>query len=775
MRDITIAITAASYSGNKGAAAMLQSSIGQLKEAYGSRLNVNLMSVYPSEDRTQCPHDFVKIIPAQPQRILFLAFPCAVLYHIFRWCPPVRKLLLKNKVLKAYAGTDLVVDEAGIAFADSRGFVMNTYSFACAAVPMLLGVPVVKYSQALGTFQNVYNRMLAKLVLPKAELVIARGRSTYENLRSIGICKNVRLCADGAFTMPPNPAAGQKVKRECEKAGFSHAAGLSISSVVAKRCGKAGIDYCGIMAGFIAYLVSEGYQVYMFANAARMHSKKPRNNDLMIGDAVYQAYQDLVCENREGIKNKKTASGGFVNGLFWERREMDAEEIRAYIGQCELLAASRFHAMVFALSTQVPVMLIGWSHKYQEVMEQFGLGEYAADFSSLSLEELQRTFQKLVRSQEEIRRRLAKNLPAVQESSKQNVQYIMQILDQILERSGSRFMNHVINLNQPDKYLGAHTACKMGYALDAGIRANAASGGVVTALLCSMLKNHEIDGAWVVKTAFTDDGRLAYETYTATTIQQICEASSSVYMTIPMMSHIDQLRQFEGRLAVVLTPCIMRAFERILKKDAGLREKIVLKIGLFCSGSHDVRAAEYAMDKYRIPRRGAKRLYYRRGHWRGTACILYEDGRQKDFSYTKSICAYKNAYFFLNPGCLQCTDQFAADADISFGDVWLSEVKKEPVKYTGCVIRTQKAQDMLQRAAAQGDICLRHMSDTQMLKSQKRALTFKYRGRRWNHRLAGWLAVKNQRFSKHHPEQLKRVPMALVYYYMCFIRVLLSW
>ena len=61
MRDITIAITAASYSGNKGAAAMLQSSIKQLHDVYGDRLNINLMSVYPSEDKKQLPFDFINI------------------------------------------------------------------------------------------------------------------------------------------------------------------------------------------------------------------------------------------------------------------------------------------------------------------------------------------------------------------------------------------------------------------------------------------------------------------------------------------------------------------------------------------------------------------------------------------------------------------------------------------------------------------------------------------------------------------------------------------
>ncbi len=327
----------------------------------------------------------------------------------------------------------------------------------------------------------------------------------------------------------------------------------------------------------------------------------------------------------------------------------------------------------------------------------------------------------------------------------------------------------------PDRYIGKHLCCCMGYAADAGVRANAASGGMVTALLCSLLRNHDIDGVWAVKTAFTKDGHLTYETFIAKTPGQIRDASSSVYMDIPMMSHLGQLRRFEGRAAVVLTPCMMRAFCGILQKDESLRRKTVLRIGLFCSGAHDVKAAEYALDKCHVPREGAQRLYYRRGHWRGISSVIYADGSRKDFSYTKSICAYKNAFFFVRKSCLSCKDQFAECADISFGDVWLAEVKKEPVKYTGCVVRSEKALSFLKRAESQGDLYLRPMTDADMVKSQKRALIFKFRGSRWNHRLAGWLAAKNRLFSIERPETLKRIPMRAVYYYMCMIRLLLSW
>ena len=370
MRDINIAITAASYSGNKGAAAMLQSSIKQLYARYGSRLNIRLMSVYPGEDRKQVPFDFVSVVPCKPEQLLFIAFPLAILHAAFGWIPGMRKLLQKNKVLKAYSETDLVIDEAGISFVDSRGFVMNTYAFVTMAVPMLMKVPVVKYSQAMGTFHNPWNRFLAKWILPKMKLICARGEGTLENLKGIGIEKNVKLCADGAFTMEDDPQIAERVASAAAADHFYDAdnklIGLSISSVVDKKCRKMGIDYRKSMVDFIDYLTGHDYRVLIIANAARINSTKPRNNDLLVGDDIFSRV-------------------GNPDAVRWYHREMDAEEIREYIGRCRLLVASRFHAMIGALQRKCPVLLIGWSHKYQEVLDMFGLGQYAIDFSQLEL------------------------------------------------------------------------------------------------------------------------------------------------------------------------------------------------------------------------------------------------------------------------------------------------------------------------------------------------------------------------------------------------------
>lgn len=768
MRDVFIGITAASYSGNKGAAAMLQSSIKQLHDIYGDRLNIHLMSVYPREDKKQLPFDFINITSTKPEQLLFIAFPLAVLYKIFKWCPPIKKLIAKNKIIKTYLKTDLVVDEAGISFVDSRGFVMNTYAFVCAAVPMLVGTPVVKYSQALGTFKNPYNRFLAKWILPKLKLICARGQGTYDNLMGIGVKDNVKLCADGAFSMEDSEYWNKEVDKVCKEDSFynDNVIGLSISSVVEKKCAKMGIAYKDTMVSFVNWLGDQGYNVLLIANAARINSEKSRNNDLMVGDAIFEAIAD---------KSK----------VRWYHKEMDAEEIRAYIGKCRYLVASRFHAMIGSLEQKVPVLLIGWSHKYQEVLDMFELGQYAIDFSKLELSELEKSFNDFVSAEDDIRKKLDKNLDKVLASSRNNIKYISEIIDEILAKPYKKAK--LLDFKNPDKYIGSHIGCKKGYSMDEKIRENAASGGMVTALLCNMLEHGDIDGAWVTKTDFVD-GELTYKTYVATTKEEICNASSSVYMTIPLLKHIDVIRNFDGKVAVVMTPCMLRGLDAILKKDPVLKEKVVLKLGLYCSGTHSPKATTLSMEKSGVPSENAKRLYYRRGHWRGTSSVIYDDGSEKQFSYSKTICAYKNAYFFEKDSCMYCQDHYAAASDISFGDIWLKEMKGNPIKHTSCVIRTQKAYDFLNRAVKDGAIHAEHISDRDMVRSQKRALVFKFNAAKakmnaaldtsdkckWNHRLAFRLAEKNKKYSEQHYDKLAKKPTWFIYYYMCFIRVLLS-
>jgi len=62
-----------------------------------------------------------------------------------------------------------------------------------------------------------------------------------------------------------------------------------------------------------------------------------------------------------------------------------AEEIKSVIGCSDLVIGSRFHSLVAGLSQGVPVVAIGWSHKYEKLLRSFELGEYVVPFEDAEL------------------------------------------------------------------------------------------------------------------------------------------------------------------------------------------------------------------------------------------------------------------------------------------------------------------------------------------------------------------------------------------------------
>ena len=53
--------------------------------------------------------------------------------------------------------------------------------------------------------------------------------------------------------------------------------------------------------------------------------------------------------------------------------EADPITLKGYLGQARTLVGSRFHALVSALSQDVPCLSLGWSHKYNMLFEEYGI------------------------------------------------------------------------------------------------------------------------------------------------------------------------------------------------------------------------------------------------------------------------------------------------------------------------------------------------------------------------------------------------------------------
>jgi polysaccharide pyruvyl transferase WcaK-like protein len=388
-----VSIIGSAFSGNKGASAMLEASIQAILDEYPDA-TFTLFSMYPSEDRLQNPFSQLEVIDAQPKQLGVTINTLSLLYKIF---PFLRSTLRKNsKAIAALTRSDVLLDQMGISFTDGREKFL-LYNTAALLPALLLKTPVIKCSQAIGPFKNPINRFVSKAFLPKIEKIITRGRITHGFAKDLGL-NNITESSDSAFTLRSSGNERQSVSRKLDLSFFEKGnmvIGVLPSVVVQKKFeAKTGQNYIQLMANYINVLAASGRRVALIPHSVRSGTSKTHNNDLPLCKEIYSM-----------IENK--------TDLLFVEQELSSQELRFLIGLCDYSVTSRFHAMISSLSVGVPCLVIGWSHKYQEVLERFGLESWAIGFENLSADLLHEKTEQLVNEGLHVRGQIRDKLPLV--------------------------------------------------------------------------------------------------------------------------------------------------------------------------------------------------------------------------------------------------------------------------------------------------------------------------------------------------------------------------
>ncbi len=119
----------------------------------------------------------------------------------------------------------------------------------------------------------------------------------------------------------------------------------------------------------------------------------------------------------------------------WPVRHVDAylsaAEVKSIIGCCDLVLASRYHALIAALSQGIPVAAIGWSHKYEELFKEVDLSEnmlYTKDPLNQVLASIDFIIERLPQSRTLIQSRL----PAMRASATAALELMVSEIEAIL-------------------------------------------------------------------------------------------------------------------------------------------------------------------------------------------------------------------------------------------------------------------------------------------------------------------------------------------------------
>lgn len=402
----TIGIMGGSVWGNRGAESMLVTTIAKLKEKYPDA-DFKVFSIYPKKDRELIKDENIQVMSSKPVALVTRYFPFALLDWLFSrvglhiWLPSAVRRLKQCSIL---------YDIGGITFAE-RGMIL-LYNIFTLWPAMLLGIPVVKLSQAVGPFKSLSNRVFARLFLGKCQKVYTRGETSQEFLDGLKLKKvPSTLAADIAFTYQPefslsnensDKVESLKMKLASLKAQGKTILVISPSSVVLKKLESP--KYEQMILDAIQKIDKPDLQYVFLPNSNRAGSEKSQNNDIYVLKKIQTLAKAQLTED-------------LLNRIEWIDWDVNTRGIREIIQLANAVVTSRFHCMISALALGIPVYVIGWSHKYQEVLHMFELEQNAIDFSKANGDTLAAEINRVLTDQQGIKAKIEQHLPEVKRSS----------------------------------------------------------------------------------------------------------------------------------------------------------------------------------------------------------------------------------------------------------------------------------------------------------------------------------------------------------------------
>ena len=404
---LNVLISGSSLSANKGAMAMTLVSAEQIRSiSPGAR--VRLLSKYYEQDKAAAEEFSIELVDATPSKVvsstLLRSIAVMVTGRIFR-------RLFYDSVLKAYAWADVVVDLGGVTFSDDRDWKGLMLSIGWIAPAVATDTPLAKLSQAIGPFKKKRVRWPARFLLKRCGLLITRGKGTTENVRRLlGANIEYHQCADVAFLLEKADSDAINDYLGSHGLPLREFVGVSPSAVVDRMAHSKGVrdKYRAAMV----CLINHAREVSGLPVVMVPHAWPPGNSK--------REDMELCCDIFNQLDEKRN--------IFIVKDNLDAKMLKGIISRSEVFSACRFHAMIASLSSTVPTLVIGWGHKYNEIMELFGLEQFSCDFTVANEKVLCESFSSLWEDRDKYREQISISLDSVKDSAAKNFKLLRQFL-----------------------------------------------------------------------------------------------------------------------------------------------------------------------------------------------------------------------------------------------------------------------------------------------------------------------------------------------------------
>lgn len=308
----------------------------------------------------------------------------------------------QRRLLCAYYDADLVLSCGGGNFYAHRSispsFIWSLFTLALAH---LLGKDIVLLPQSIGPIEGQLQKLLARLVFDRAARILLREPYSLAFLEELKVSQSAIVLPDLAFAPPP-------VHADSDLLSYDSGA-LQIGVTVIDR-GAQDKSFSGqqnyedaLVSLLVRLNTDYGAHLHIFSQCYGPTSDQDdRHSARQVYDRVREQTDDVVLLDT------------FQSGL----------EIKAAYKHMDCIIGSRMHTGVFALSTAVPVVLIGYQPKAFGVMEMFGLECCCCSIETVNDAELYEMVRQVLDNGEEIRAHIAQRYAQLSELLQGWVRYL---------------------------------------------------------------------------------------------------------------------------------------------------------------------------------------------------------------------------------------------------------------------------------------------------------------------------------------------------------------
>lgn len=262
----------------------------------------------------------------------------------------------------------------------------------------------------------------------------------------------------------------------------------------------------------------------------------------------------------------------------------------------------------------------------------------------------------------------------------------------------------------------------VGYSKINNHRANGASGGMVTWMLGTLLKEKLVDQVVCVGPVSKPESLFGFTICDSPEEIRLC--SQSKYYPVEAGEVVRHILANEGRYAVTVLPCFAKTFRLAMQIRPKLQQRIKFLLGLTCGEGKSKFFTEYAcalgggnahkLDEieFRVknPKRPASEYAVRFVSGLGTGCESRGLVKMWDLGFERR--------YFTPNACNFCTDTFSELADATFMDAWLPRYSKDYRGHNIVIVRNKTLCGLIEQGG-NGELAVEELSIDKVVKSQK--------------------------------------------------------